>query len=131
LYDRICFSPEIFPHVLQRDTFERSIDTPLSGAAEDITTTVAVSVPFEWEGRIIPCATQQVTRRREKGESQTLSLLSPQIPGAEIRSHSTDFDTAGKRVRWSVQKLVAYGTSHTTGGKEATVTSLPAGGEQK
>lgn len=80
---------------------------------------------------MIECVSQQTLRRREKGESQTLSLLSPEIPGGEIRSHSTDFDTSGHRIRWSVQRLVAYGTTHTTGGREAPVPSGPAVGEPK
>jgi hypothetical protein len=131
LSDRIYFSAEIFPHVFQRDTFERSDNAPTPSMPEDITTVVARAVPFEWEGKIIDCVTQQVIRRREKGESQTLSVLSPEIPGGEIRSHSTDFDTSGHRIRWSVQRLLAYGTTQTSGQSEATVTSIPAANEKK
>jgi hypothetical protein len=131
LCDRIYFSPETFPYVLQRDTFERADNAPLASLPEGITTVVARSVPLDWEGKMIDCVSQQVIRRREKGESQTLSLLSPEIPGGEIRSHSTDFDTSGQRIRWSVQRLIAYGTTHTISGQETTAVSIPAGNEPK
>ena len=80
---------------------------------------------------MIECSAQEVVRRREKGESQTLALLSSEIPGGEIRSHSSDFDPSGRRIRWSVQKLLAYGTAQSTSTPEASVTSLPATSEQK
>lgn len=131
LCDRIYFSSEVFPHVLHRDTVEQSENSPIANSPEYDMSIIAREVPFEWEGRMIDCVTQQVIRRHEKGESQTLSLLSPEIPGGEIRSHATDFDVSGKRIRWSVQRLLGYGTTHTSDGAEATVTSFPATNEQK
>jgi hypothetical protein len=131
MYDRICFSSEVFPYVLRRDTVERSENSPVANSPIDSFSIIARSVPFEWEGRIMDCATQLVVQRRDKGESQILTMLSSEIPGGEIRSHSTDFDASGRRIRWSVQKLLAYGTTHTASGREATVTSLPVENEQK
>jgi hypothetical protein len=123
LSDRIYFSREVFPHILMRYTSEHSDNALTQSAPEAITSVIARAVPFDLEGRVIECVTQQLVRHGEKGKSQTLSLLSPEIPGGEIRSHSTDFDTSGKRIRWSVQRLLAYGTTHTTTGQKAAIPS--------
>lgn len=129
--DRIHISAESFPYVLQRETFDRAEKIPIENSAEDVLITTARSVPFDWEGRIIECATQQMIRRRPKGESQTLTLLAREIPGGEIRAHTTDFDSSGRRIRWSVQKLLAYGITHTNSSeREATATRLPVAGGQ-
>jgi hypothetical protein len=108
--DRMFFSPDVFPFVFRRETFERSESSSPINPPEDTLTIVANSVPMEWQGRILGCASQQTLRRREKGKFQSFSLLSPEVPGAEIRCHSTDFDSSGRRIRWSIQRLLAFGT---------------------
>ena len=130
--DQVFFSPDVFPHVLRRDTFEKPTTTSGEDLPERSVTTLALSIPLEWEGGIISCASQEKVLRHAKGHSQTITLLSPVVPGGEIRSHSTEFDASGRRIRWSVQKLVAYGTTHITGTTlEASAMSIPANREQK
>jgi hypothetical protein len=72
---------------------------------------------------------QQTVKRREKGISQTMVLLSSEVPGAEIEAQSTDFDSSGRRIRWSVQKLLNHGQSSDTPTvattQEAPETSTP------
>ncbi len=109
--DRVYFSPELFPHLLRRDVIKQSENSPIEAPPLDSTTTLARAVPYVLDGRIVECANQVTVRRREKGDSQTLALLSPLVPGGEVRSRTTDFDSVGRRIRWSVQKLISYGSS--------------------
>jgi hypothetical protein len=132
MIDRIHYSPDVYPHILQRDVSERTDDSPIELPPLDSVTTVARAVPHLWEGRIIECASQQVVRRREKGNSQSLALLSREIPGGEVSNESTDFDSTGRRIRWSVFKLVSYGDIPTTDfPQDPAVSSVPATTGQK
>jgi hypothetical protein len=129
LVDRIYYSSEIFPHVLARNVIEQSEASPVEAAPLDSITTVARSVPYSLEGKILDCVSQQTVKRREKGNSQTMVLLSSEVPGAEIEAQSTDFDSSGRRIRWSVQKLLNHGQSSDTPTvattQEASQTSTP------
>lgn len=130
--DRIFFSADVFPHVLRRDTYEQTTSAADDIEPEQTHVTLARLVPLEWEGGIISCAWQERVRRHEKGQSQAIVLLSPEVPGGEIRSQSTEFDSSGRRIRWSVQKLLAYGTTHTTRtGPETAALGGPSNWEQK
>jgi len=111
LLDRVYYSPEVYPHVLARNVIEQSEDTPIEMAPLDAVTTVARSLPHNFEGRILECVAQQTIRRRDKGNSQTVAILSSEIPGGELETQSTDFDSSGRRIRWSVQKLIGHGSS--------------------
>jgi hypothetical protein len=111
LLEQISFSDQTYPYVWKRDVFASSENSPLQGLPLDSMTTTARSVPFSLEGRIIECASQYSTRRRDKGDSQILALVSAEIPGGEVSSRVTDFDTNGNRIRWSVLKLLSYGDS--------------------
>ena len=127
MVDRIHYSPDVYPHIFERDVIERTDDSPIALSPLDSVTTVARAVPHWWEGRIIECASQQIVRRREKGDSQTLALLSREVPGGEVSNESTDFDSTGRRIRWSVLKLVTYGDSPTTDfPQDPAVSSVPA-----
>jgi hypothetical protein len=111
LLEQISFSDQTYPYVWKREVFTGSENSPLKGLPLDSVTTTARSVPFSLDGRIIECASQYSTRRRDKGDSQILALLSSEIPGGEVTSRVTDFDTNGNRIRWSVLKLLSYGDS--------------------
>lgn len=129
LVDRIYYTSEIFPHVLARNVIEQSETSPAEAAPLDSVTTVARSIPHSFEGKILDCVSQQTIKRREKGNSQIMVLLSRELPGGEIEVQTTDFDSSGKRVRWSVQKLVNHGQSSdsptVTTFQEASQTSTP------
>jgi hypothetical protein len=111
LLERLYYSPDAFPHVLRRDVIDHSENSAVESPALDTTMVTARFIPFPWEGRIIECVEQQTIRRREKGDSQTVALLSREVPGGEVQSQSTDFDPAGRRIRWSIQKLIGFGVS--------------------
>ncbi len=111
LMDRVYYSPEVYPHVLARNVIEQTENSPIEMAPLDAVVTLARSLPQNFEGRILECVSQQTVRRRDKGSSQIISVLSSEIPGGELTTQSTDFDSAGRRIRWSVQKLIGYGTS--------------------
>ena len=126
LVDRIYYSPEEYPYILQREVSERADDSPVELPPLDSTTTVAHAIPFVLDGRFISCTSQQVVRRLEKGNTQTLTLMSSEVPGGEVNSASTDFDSSGRRIRWSVLKLVAYGdNSNASISGHSTVSSTP------
>jgi hypothetical protein len=129
LLEQISFSDHVFPYVWKREVFADSEKSPLQSLPFDSVTTVARGVPFSLEGRILECASQQSTRRRDKGDSQILSLVSPEIPGGEVSSRVTDFDTNGNRIRWSVLKLLAYDKSPSSSG--AAVSTTPVEGRSK
>lgn len=111
IIENISFSDQKFPYVWKREVFAGSEKSPLQGLPLDSMTITARGVPFSLEGRLIECASQFSTRRRDKGDSQILSLVSAEIPGGEVSSRVTDFDTNGNRIRWSVFKLLSYGDS--------------------
>jgi hypothetical protein len=132
MVDRIHYSPDVYPHILQRDVIEHTDDSSIELPSLDSVTTVARAVPHSWEGRIIECASQQIVRRREKGDSQTLTLLSHEVPGGEVSNESTDFDSTGRRIRWSVLQLVSYGESPSTDfPQDPAVSSVPVTTGQK
>jgi hypothetical protein len=124
MIENVSFSDQTFPYVWKREVFTGSQKSPLQGLPLDSMTTTARGVPFTLEGRIIECASQFSTRRRDKGDSQILSLVSPEIPGGEVSSRVTDFDTDGNRIRWSVLKLLSYGDSPIP--SSAAVSTAPA-----
>lgn len=127
LQDQISFSEQTFPYVWKREVFASSENSPLQGLPFDSVTTTARGVPFSLGGRIIECASQYCTRRRDKGDSQTLSLVSPEIPGGEVSCRVTDFDTNGNRIRWSVLKLLSYGESQSSGGPTVSNATVETG----
>jgi hypothetical protein len=129
MLEQISFSDQVFPYVWKREVFASSANSPLQGLPSDSITTTARGVPFSLDGRIIECASQFSTRRREKGDSQILSLVSPEIPGGEVSSRVTDFDTNGQRIRWSVLRLLSYGNSPSP--SSAAISTIPAESRSK
>lgn len=108
LLDRLHYSPTTFPHVLRREIFEESDSSSAEASARDVAIVTAQAVPFVWKGQVLECVEQQFIRRREKGNSQAIALVSSEIPGGEAQCQITDFDGSGRRIRWSVQKLVNF-----------------------
>jgi hypothetical protein len=132
MLDRVRFSPEVFPHLLRRDVIEQTENSPIETLPLDSVTTIARAVPYVLDGRMIECANQETVQRREKGDTQTLTLLSPTVPGGEVRCRTTDFDSAGRRIRWSVQKLMGYGGSPAADlPQDATVTKAALSSSQE
>jgi hypothetical protein len=105
---RMFHSSQHFPYVLRRE-FSRKDETNAKPAEEnELSVVVALEVPFAFRDRTYACVLQKTNRHNEKGSTQTLAMLSNEIPGGEIASWSTDFDSEGRRVRWSVLRLVAF-----------------------
>ena len=113
--DRIYFSSDTFPYVIRRDRFENVKDSPIAEIATESSRVLAVQLPFSLEGRVIPCVCEQSHRQRGKGGTQTVKLISREIPGGEVQSWSTDFDIDSRPNRWSVLKLLDYGVARTGG----------------
>ena len=111
LRDRVYYSPEQFPHVIRRETFEVSEEHPDDTPAADITSVIARHLPQSFDDHILPCVCIKTTRDREKGSMQVLTMISPGIPGGEVQSWSTDFSAEARPNRWSVLKLLNYGVN--------------------
>jgi hypothetical protein len=132
LFDRLFYSPDVYPHVLRRDVIENVENSPSEAPTLDAALVTTRFVPFSWEGRIIECTQHETIHHREKGNSQNVALLTPEVPGGEIQSHSTDFDSSGRRIRWSIQKLVGFGVSPSSNAvAEPAVSRVPNGQGQK
>ncbi len=113
LRDRIYFAPEKFPYVLRRETFEVMENLPVGTTPLDVSSVIAEYVPLLVDNQLLSCVCEKSTRLRDKGSIQSIKMLSPKVPGGEVHTWSTDFNTEAKPNRWSVLKLLEYGVNST------------------
>lgn len=109
LVDHIYFAPDEFPHVLRRETAAASVEEGGLGPVLQTESIVARDVPFTVAGKTWLCTCQQIVQRETKGSTVRIAMLSPAVPGGEVAVWLTDFDTEGRRSRWSHQELVSFG----------------------
>lgn len=105
---RLLHSAQRFPFVLRRELTTKDASSAGQGQENERSRIIALEVPFSFRDRTYSCVLQKTDRRNEKGSTQSLAMLSDEIPGGEIASWSTDLDTEGRRVRWSVLRLVSF-----------------------
>ena len=109
LVDRIHYSTEQFPHIFHRETSLAS-----SGEASPVllkvTSTVARDVPYQVGDDPLLCTCLKMVQHGEKGTSERISMVSPEVPGGTVARWTTEFSPEGERLRWSSQMLVGYGT---------------------
>lgn len=113
LRDRIYYTPEKFPYVLRRETFEEVENLPVGTTPVDVSSVIAEYVPMLVDNQLLSCVCEKSTRLRDKGSIQSIRMLSPKIPGGEVHVWSTDFNIEAKPNRWSVLKLLKYGVNST------------------
>jgi hypothetical protein len=109
MVDHIFYSPQRYPHVLRRETAEVASPDGDPPPTEQVVSIVAVEIPYVHEGEILLCTCLRTTRQGEKGSTVRISLVSDLVPGGEVAVWATDFDSQGRRSRWSTQKLAGYG----------------------
>lgn len=113
LRDRVYYCSEKFPYILRRETFEDGENGSARITPTDTSGVIAEHVPLLVDNQIISCVCSKSTHFREKGSMQSLKMISPQIPGGEVQSWSTDFNAEAEPNRWSVLKLLKFGANPT------------------
>jgi hypothetical protein len=109
LVDRLVYSPQQYPHVLRRETAEAASPDSEPSQTEQVVSVVAVEIPYVYEGEVLLCTCLRTSRQSEKGSTVRVSLVSELVPGGEVAVWATDFDSQGRRSRWSVQELAGFG----------------------
>lgn len=126
LRDLVFLSNERYPHVMLRETvidpgevIEKSTeDVAVEAAAvssdlnspevEQRIEVIALSMPCDFEGKVLNCTSIRTVRYREKGDTVQLALVNRDVPGGEVTASSTDYDAEDEPVRFSVSTLLGY-----------------------
>lgn len=110
LIDRIYYSPEHFPHVVQRESAladeGESTETPFSQKL----TIAALDVPVPLGDRFTSGCWAKTVRRGVKGTSVRVAVLSETVPGGELSAWSTETDDQQVRVKWTTLELIDSGS---------------------
>jgi hypothetical protein len=109
LVDHVFYAPDQFPYVLRRETAQVASPDSDPPSTEQVVSVVAIDIPYPFGDRILHCTCLRTTRHGEKGSTVRIALVSDVVPGGEVAVWATDFDSQGKRSRWSSQELVDYG----------------------
>ena len=107
--DHVFYAPDRFPHVMRRETASASATEDGLPPVEEVSTVVALEVPFQFGSETLVCSCVQTVRTGEKGNTVRLSMLSPKVPGGTVSVWTTEFDVAGQRTKWSRQLLIDFG----------------------
>ena len=130
LTDIIHYQAERFPFILRRETLSK-VDSSKVDSKKDVIEAVrrsevaASTVPYFVGDQMLDCCCWRSFRHRTKGETQRVAFASSAVPGGEVAVWSTDSDALGKRVRWSVTKLLAYGDSSPVEQSQSEVSAEP------
>lgn len=111
LVELIHYDPQTFPYVLQRETFTDTGSENGTAIGEQQMQAMARDVPYRLGEQLVKCACLRTSRHRAKGDTLTLTFASPTVPGGEMAAWTTDFDSQGQRIRWSVTSLLGSGES--------------------
>ena len=111
LRDVVHYDPERFPHILRRETSDVRGEESMPVEVEQRTEVTAIEVPCQIQQRILSCTCLRTYRQRAKGDSLRLAFINREVPGGEVVVRATDFDAAGRRVRWSVATVIDFGES--------------------
>ena len=115
LTELVHYDPLQFPFVLRRETFAEK-DTKGTAAeatveTEQLMEVIAQEVPYRVGGQLLDCSLLRTFRHRTKGDSVWMTMANVTVPGGKVAVWTTEFDAQGKRVRWSVTTLLAFGES--------------------
>ncbi len=112
LIDRVHYDSEHFPFVLRRETFAEYDPQESAAATEQLMEVSAQEVPYQVGTQLLDCSCLRTFRHLAKGDTLRLAFSNASVPGGEVAVWSTDFDTEGQRVRWSITRLLDYGTDY-------------------
>jgi hypothetical protein len=111
LRDLVYYDPERFPYVLQRETSDARGEADTPAELEQRTEVAAIEVPCQIQQKLWNCTCLRTYRHRSKGDSLRLAFIHQEVPGGEVVVRATDFDAAGRRIRWSVATVMDFGDS--------------------
>jgi len=107
--ERVHYSQETFPYILEREVIVQSGKDSSQDPKREKMSVISLSLPFLFEGKVWNCANVRRVQHHNKGSSQSISIVCEEIPGGTIATWTTDFNSAGQRIRWSVRKLLDFG----------------------
>lgn len=104
----VAYSPETPPYVLRREL----VAADGSSSAEVTNETmrvVRVDMPVLLQDDIVSAQSLRVRTVHGANTTERTEARCDQVPGGLIHASSTERDSSGRRVRWSVEELEEYG----------------------
>ncbi len=105
--ETLYYNADIFPYLLRR---ERQEIVEGKRVGELTSNVVRIGVPIVIDSAILSAYHTVTTRKSPSGatsERQAVSLQ--EVPGGLVSESATEYGVTGRRVRWTVTRLVAYG----------------------
>lgn len=123
--ETLYYNAETFPYLLRR---KRQEIVEGKTVGEQTTNVVRVGVPTVLESKILSAYHTTTLKKSPSGpttERQGVHAL--EIPGGLVSESATEFDATGRRVRWTVTRLAAYGLRAE---ETAAVAAAPSAGRK-
>ncbi|MGB9687396.1 hypothetical protein [Thermogutta sp.] len=109
---KIWYSTVVPPYVLKKET--TVTDTATGRILEQSTTEITVlDVPCRVGRQVLSASQVKTVQQYDRGTVTTLSLLSPEVPGAIVCQTSREVDREGQLVRRTTVELIDYGLQPT------------------
>lgn len=105
---KLYYTEETAPYVIRA---EAEVIDPESGnvISQRTVETLALEMPLEVLGRMVPTALQEMVHKDSKGTIKTLSWQAADVPGGVVASTTKELDPSGKLIRRSWLELIDYG----------------------
>lgn len=109
---KIWYSTVVPPYVVKKEA--TATDTATGRILEQATTEVTVlDVPCRVGRQLLSTSQVKTVQRYDRGTVTTLSLVSPEVPGAIVCQTSREVDREGRLVRRTTVELIDYGLQPT------------------
>ncbi|GIX02950.1 MAG: hypothetical protein KatS3mg112_1887 [Thermogutta sp.] len=109
---KIWYSTIVPPYVLKKEA--TVTDTATGRILEQSTTEITVlDVPCRVGRQLLSASQVKTVQQYDRGTVTTLSLLSPEVPGAIVCQTSREVDREGRLVRRTTVELIDYGLQPT------------------
>lgn len=109
---KIWYSTVVPPYVVKKEA--TATDTATGRILEQATTEItALDVPCRVGRQLLSTSQVKTVQRYDRGTVTTLSLVSPEVPGAIVCQTSREVDREGRLVRRTTVELIDYGLQPT------------------
>lgn len=109
---KIWYSTVVPPYVVKKEA--TATDTATGRILEQATTEITVlDVPCRVGRQLLSTSQVKTVQRYDRGTVTTLSLVSPEVPGAIVCQTSREVDREGRLVRRTTVELIDYGLQPT------------------
>ena len=106
---QIHYSPATYPYVIKRE----SVLIPEDGSPQTTSVeTIATNLPQKVLGILRPVAFVRTTRQLAKGDTLTMEVQSPDVPGGVITHAALERDAASAVVRRTSLELLEFGVGN-------------------